>query len=115
MYPNYLTDLTAFITLLATHQSTVVPGTRCFYHNGRKYDKIFIDQTGNITVRYFVDNKTGAIYGAKSRFAPNLKHYFGTVASASKWDWSGFYGTPVNDPDVRYVGSYGGYKWYLPV
>jgi len=115
MYSAYLTELTAFIDPLAKHQSTRVPGTRCFYYTGRKFDKIFIDQQGNISVRYFIDNKTGKIYGAKSRFAPNLKHYFGTVASSSKWDWSDFYGVPVNDPDVRYVGSYGVYKWYLPV
>lgn len=115
MYPTYLTELTAFIDTLTKHQSTVVPNTRCFYYTGRKYDKVFIDHGGSISVRYFISNKTGEIFGAKSRFAPNLKHYFGTLKSASLWDWSGFYGVPVNDPGVRYVGSYGGYKWYLPV
>lgn len=115
MDSNYLTDLQRFVELLEKHQQTKVPGTQCHYFSGRKFDKIFISQNKNTSIRYFVEHETGAIYGAKSRHAPNMKHYFGILKSATLWDWSGFYGTPINDPNVRYVGSYGGYKWYVPV
>lgn len=80
---------------------------------GRKYDKIVIHAEDNASVRYFVDRKDGSIYGAKSRFAPNLKWYFGTIENCGKWDWSDFHGTPVMDDTVRRVGSYGPYHHYM--
>lgn len=86
-----------------------------FVETGRKFDKILIKDGDNTSVRYFVSRTDGAIYGAKSRFAPNLKWYFGTVYTADKWVWGDFHGHPVNDPSVRAVKGYGPYTHYMKV
>jgi hypothetical protein len=78
---------------------------------GRKFVKIVIDNS----VRYFVEKKTGVIYGSKSRFAPNFHHYFGTIYNADKWDWSGYYGVSISDDTVRAVKNYGPYTHYIPI
>jgi hypothetical protein len=98
-----------------------VNGIAAFLHTGRKYDKVCISRinvdTGSISseVRYFVDKKTGSIYGARSRLAPNFKWYFGEVETCNLWDWSGYHGVPINDPTIRAVGSYGGYVRYMRI
>lgn len=102
-FQNSLAD---FIQYLAIGQNKSV------YHEvGRKFVKIIIENG----VRYFVEKSTGNIYGSKSRLAPNLHHYFGTIYNASKWDWSGYYGVSVSDTSVRAIKRYGPYTHYIPV
>lgn len=109
---EYVSQFKAFLDLLAKVQDVKAdPSGTVWFESGRKFDKVMI---GN-NVRYFVDRSKGIIYGAKSRLAPNMKWYFGTLSSASKWDWSGFHGTPVTDDSVKLVGEYGGYKHYEPL
>lgn len=89
---------------------------------GRKYDKMIIITSKNgqakADVRYFVEKGTGTIFGAKSKVAPNAMWFFGTLATASKWDWGQFHGVPVNDDSVEEVSQYGkeredgGYRHY---
>lgn len=83
---------------------------------GRKYDKVVMHATvNNSSVRYFIERKTGDIYGAKSWVAPNFNWYFGNINTASLWDWSDYHGRPVNDPSVRPVGRYGPYQRYMKI
>ncbi len=104
---EYVGNLNVFLDLLRTAQK----GQTVWLESGRKFDKIMIDDS----VRYFIDRSKGIIYGAKSKLAPNMKWYFGTLESAVKWDWSGTHGTPVNDDTVKLVGEYGEYKHYEPL
>lgn len=92
-------------------------GVYAYVRSGRKYDKVIIRTTYTTggSVRYFVDKSTGAIYGARSWYAPNLKWYFGKLETAHLWDWSDFHGRPINDKGVRVVGRYGPYERYMPV
>lgn len=103
---EYVKSLNEFVEQLKAAQKDFV-----YVESGRKFDKIII---GN-GVRYFIDRSKGIIYGSKSRLAPNMKWHFGTLSNASKWDWSGFHGVPVNDDSVRLVGEYGTYKHYEPI
>ena len=82
---------------------------------GRKYDKVIFSWNGRDEVRYFVERKTGTIYGAKSHLAPNMNWYFGTLSTAHLWDWSDVHGRPVNDDSVRPVGRYGPYTRYMKI
>lgn len=86
-----------------------------YVESGRKFDKILVSDGGNTHVRYFVRRSDGSIYGAKSRFAPNMKWYFGTVYTAHLWAWGDHHGHPVNDPSVRAVKAYGPYLHYMKV
>lgn len=86
-----------------------------YSESGRKFDKVIIDFDGKPDVRYFVRRADGSIFGAKSKFAPNLGWYFGTIYSADKWQWSGVHGVPVDDSSVRLVKSYGPYKHYMKI
>lgn len=86
-----------------------------YIETGRKFDKVYVEDK----VRYFVarvdqgdDIKEGDIYGAKSKLAPNFRWYFGTLANANKWDWSGYHGKPIDDPSVVMVKGYGQYNHY---
>lgn len=119
---EYHAALSAFITRLSSDMQTahkakgltITPPT-AFSETGRKFDKILISNGGSTEVRYFVERSTGTIYGAKSRFAPNLKWYFGTLQTASLWSWGDYHGHPVNDPSVRAVKGYGPYTHYMKV
>ena len=86
-----------------------------FVETGRKFDKILIKDDTSVSVRYFVQRSNGTIYGAKSRFAPNIKWYFGTVFTSTLWFWGDFHGHPVNDPSVRAIKGYGAYTHYMKV
>jgi hypothetical protein len=67
-------------------------------------------------VLFFIQKKTGAIFGAKSHIAPNLRHYYGTLYTTDKWDWTAEVPTPrdVTTAEVREVGFYKTYKHYIP-
>lgn len=80
---------------------------------GRKFDKVSVRTGSNTSVRYFVRKSDGTIFGAKSKLAPNLKWYFGDLTRFERWDWSDFHGRPVNDAEIRAVGSYAGYIRYI--
>ena len=84
---------------------------------GRKYDKVIFSWNGpgKDDVRYFIERKTGNIYGAKSSVAPNMNWYFGNLATAPLWDWSDIHGRPIKDDSVRAVGRYGPYTRYMKV
>lgn len=86
-----------------------------YFETGRKFDKIIIDFDGKQDVRYFVQRTDGVIYGAKSKFAPNLSWYFGTIYNADKWQWLEHHGVPVDDTSVRLVKRYGVYQHYMKV
>lgn len=116
---NFNLKLMEFVALLNSHQSNsaaknTVPVIT--YISGRKYTKIiFVNSISDHTVRYFVKNSDGSIYGAKSRLAPNLNWYFGTIYNADKWDWSDFHGRSITDDTVRVVGQYGPYTHYMKI
>lgn len=87
---------------------------------GRKFDKVMIgtitdEKVSRLETRYFVDQKDGSVYGAKSPLAPNLNHFYGTIHDSAKWDWSGDRAKPYDEADagVVAVGGYGDYKHYV--
>jgi hypothetical protein len=111
---EYSMQLMNFVKRLTNDKRTALVET------GRKFDRIFLAENGQSMIRYFVAKKpvdghpAGTIFGAKSLLAPNMKWYFGTLATADKWNWDGYHGEPVNDDTVEVGKSYGGYKHYRP-
>jgi len=119
--PEYHLALAAFICRLTSDLKAahIAKGYTAdvvtYVETGRKLDKILIKDGANASIRYFVNRTDGVIYGAKSRFAPNLRWYFGTVFTADKWVWGDFHGHPINDPSVRAVKGYGPYIHYMKI
>jgi hypothetical protein len=85
-----------------------------YAESGRKYDKILIKHAGGASVRYFVDKNDGTIYGSRSRLAPNLKWYFGTLETLDKWYWGDFHAVPLEGANVIAAGQYGPYTRWQP-
>lgn len=129
---TYLKALQAFVDRVGEDQTRTLLdegkdneyATMVAFETGRRYDKVLVatlDKKLNMVeaakVRYFVERSTGAIYGAKSDLAPNLKWFFGTLETAHLWDWSGHHGVPKDEKraGVKEVGGYGEYKHYEPV
>lgn len=86
-------------------------GRTVFYKEGRKFDKILIDNG----VRYFVSRADGTVYGAKSALAPNFDWWFGTIYTADRWNWTGYHPVPLMDGFAILRKSYGKYRHYMPV
>jgi hypothetical protein len=98
--------------------------------NGRKFDKVSLAVTRKVRrpeggfefkvesmdTAYFVDRRDGAIYGVKSPVAPNLNHFYGTLFTVDKWDWTGERAKPVDEEaaGVEAVGGYGEFVHYQP-
>ena len=115
---EYHTALNEFITRLTKDQrqsQAVASDASAYFETGRKFDKILIKNGGSVAVRYFVKRTDGTIYGAKSRFAPNVRWWMGTIYRSHLWNWSQFHGQPVNDPNVRIAKTYGPYQSFLDV
>jgi len=110
MTNTYLGQLSDFCRLIIEHQPKPQIPLMGHWHIalGRKYDRIL---RGTET-RYFVERSTGNIYGARSDTTPNLSWYFGNLDRCQLWDWSGFHGTPVHDPDIRPIKQYGPFIHY---
>lgn len=103
---------------LQTLCSLIGADRKPYVETGRKFDKVFVDGD----VRYFVAKQTvegkmeaGDIFGAKSKLAPNFRWFFGMLANADKWDWSGKHGMPVSDDSVMAVKAYGSYQHYKKI
>lgn len=109
---EYDKKLNDFVQLLTEEQKKIAPDAYAHLKSGRKYDRVFITMGGCTSVRYFVDRSDGAIYGARSLLAPNLKHWFGTIESPEEWHWSDFHPTPKNPDNFIFVGRYGPYNRY---
>jgi hypothetical protein len=124
---EYRQALQNFIDRLSKHQakSLAKEGTGeesavgAFIETGRKFDKVMLAKIERgstkaaMEVRYFVRRADGHIFGAKSPVAPNETRFFGTIYNASKWDWSGFYGSPISDESVvEGERGYGDVKHY---
>ncbi len=111
--------LLEFVSLIQIHQNKVDSKVSVIYEVGRKYTKIILIynhiSNNREEVRYFVKHSDGSIFGAKSKLAPNLNWYFGTIYNADKWDWSDFHGRSINDDTVRCVGQYGPYTHYMKI
>lgn len=133
---DYLNARTAFGERLAAEQTSRLiklntsddRAIAVTFQPGRKFDKVIvvtIDMTSGdrleTQVRYFVDNKTGDIYGPKSSEAPNTKAWYGTLSDVDKWDWSGEWAMPKDfnadlgmseKAGVKLTGEYGPYKHF---
>jgi hypothetical protein len=62
--------------------------------NGRKFDRILIDEG----VEFFVDKQTSIIYGAKSPLQYNPRRSYGTLDTVEQFDWTTnlpLEGTPI--------------------
>lgn len=118
---TYPIALKRFINLIDKHVNDAKElrgadrNAESFSKTGRKFDRVFVEEDKICRIRYFVDNETGEIYGAKSINAPNMKWYFGNINNSHLWDWSGWHGKPVNDPSVRLVKRYGPFEHYMRV
>ena len=77
---------------------------------GRKFDRVTIDGA----VAYFVDRATWMIYGAKSAVQYNPRWEYGTLETATQFDWTTNRPLP-NTPaeqvwDARELSIVSGYK-----
>lgn len=135
--PEYMVALMLFTETLSKAQLRALRGrgesvkeVEAVVENGRKFDKVSLAMTRKVRkpeggfeyvvesmdTAYFVDRRDGAIYGVKSPVAPNLNHFYGSVFTADKWDWSEERARPV-DPEaagVEAVGGYGEFVHYQP-
>ena len=53
---------------------------------GKKYTKIDVGGSG----KYMVVNATGEIFGIKAYGVIHRGHQYGTLDTATEWDWSGY-------------------------
>jgi len=53
-------------------------------YEGHKFDRIAVDDA----VEYFIDKHTWIIYGAKSPLQYNPRRTYGTLSTASQFDWT---------------------------
>lgn len=86
--------------------------------NGRKFDRIFLDDK----VVYFIARmnvpakgiQQGDIYKARSVLAPNLNWYFGNLVNCQKWNWKdGDQPSNVSDDSVVKAGAYKNYVHWI--
>lgn len=116
MSTQYETDRDAFAEMV--FQQKCSGKNPCGYiKEGRKFDKLFLTASlgrPNDWVEFFINRNTGMIFGAKSNTIFNPNRRFGTVANASKWDWSGRGGKNVSDDTMVRTGHYGGFIHYTP-
>lgn len=117
--------LSRVLTEKAMTEGTQIQAVGVFINTGREFDKVLVASFKNIEkspkkmdVIFFIHRKTGAIFGAKSPISPNIKHYYGTLWTTDKWDWTGDRPFPLNDnmeaAGVIEEGFYKPYKHYAP-
>lgn len=107
---EYDKKLNDFVNMLSS--LTARSEDYAYLQSGRKYDKIVITSANNHLVRFFVDKSDGSVYGARSRLAPNLKWWFGTIYTTDEWIWASYHPTPKNPDNFIYMGRYGPYdRW----
>lgn len=97
-------------TFINYNDSTIVYDT-----TGRKYDKICLTHNNESTVVFFIEKKSGTIYGARSELAPNKEWYYGTLDTFHLWDWDGLLPVPTRDTSVRLKKTYGPYNHYMKI
>lgn len=82
--------------------------------DGRRFDKVVFK--GHAV--FFIERSTGTIYGVKSDIAPNFRHWFDTVYTASKWNWAAegkegdFWPEPRKMDGYVEVKGYGNYRHF---
>ena len=63
---------------------------------GYKFIKVYLAKSdGKPDPRYMVNRRTGEIYGVKSWTQINLRRQFGTLETATEYDWSELNARPV--------------------
>lgn len=76
---QYMEQMNIFITLLLKTEGNATVTKQ----DGRRFDRLFVnDQT-----KYFVERRTGNIFGAKSSFQYNPRRKYGTLATVSQFNW----------------------------
>lgn len=126
--PEYQNSFTAFSTrlakALAKHHNSDEKGrgVALFQQQGRVFDKIVIQHVkdgknlGKPAVVFYVRIADGQVFGAKSEIAPNLNHWYGSLATAEEWDFVNPYHPVPHDPSkFKVAKQYGEYTHYLPV
>ena len=91
--------LDPFIKLLETERNGIAAGMRRYEHigydEGDRFVKVWRSDTLPISSRsvsYFVEKRTGIIFGAKGWKAFNPNNEYGTLHTINEWDWSDYYG-----------------------
>lgn len=58
---------------------------------GRVYTKVDVGPEHNMSGRYMIENATGRIYGIKGYGVVHKGHYYGTLETATNWNWGRYY------------------------
>jgi hypothetical protein len=107
---DYIEALHNFTKLVEGQRNAAVgkPNFTVYTQAGRKYDKVIqlSKHTDMEDIIFFVERKTGIIYGKKNDVQPNTLWFFNTIYTAVLWNWVDF-PYPVNDPSVELVLVYG--------
>lgn len=118
---NFKIYLSKVMTEKAAANGDAVQAVGVFINTGREFDKVMVasfktitDRSKKMEVSFFIHKKTGAIFGAKSSISPNMKHFYGTLWTTDKWDWTGVRPAPMNkDVEAAGVVEEGFYKPYI--
>ena len=63
---------------------------------GPKYTKVDLGTPhGGFSGKYMIENSTGVIYGIKAYGKVHKGHIYGTLATVTEWDWSGYTGRRI--------------------
>lgn len=101
---NFSFKLEAFLELLNRHFvarmakefPTLEPGVAKASINGKKYTRIYFEETGGSKhSRYFVRVADGAIFACNGWKVPNLNRQFGTLDTISEFEWGGYEGVAL--------------------
>ena len=85
-------------TELMTKFIESIPSTTSIV-TGRRFDRVFIANK----IGFFVDRNSWEIYGAKSHFQYNPRRWYGTLETASQYDWQSATPTPKPGTDAEKV------------
>jgi len=65
------------------------------YDEGLRFVKVW-SESGQRSVKYFVEKETGIIFGAKGWKAYNPIHVYGDLTTINDWSWGEYYGKNKN-------------------
>ena len=119
--PEFYTLLAAFTKLLETEQNArieeqhpslnrmgIEAGRRGYneigYDEGQRFVKVWSD-SGQKSVKYFVEKDTGIIFGADGWKKYNPKRAYGDLTTMSEWEWGEFYGKSKKGLDTLVPAS----------
>jgi hypothetical protein len=120
---DYIQNFAAFLLLVAAAAGKALNATDTidvYPMTGRVFDRVMLRRQGrgkgNEEVLFFVRISDGQIFGPKSSIAPNLKWWYGDLASTDQWNFADPFDPKPKAkflPQYRAAFTYGGRTFYV--